>query len=251
MRLLLLSLCSLGLLVLCSCATQPPGELALALGEVEPSQLEGLLTFEQAERIRIDPASSLAQLATTRPGRREYLSAVRFKIQNSDGEGPRYTLMRIRLTHHPLQYFTHVTLRENQEGVNESELSLFGVGAVVYRATFNPKEVSTPSEIRLTEGRLFSIDRSFALAISQDGVAQMTTVCRPTKRMEAFDVHHKLHGAAVVFDCTTTIEGGESFTHSMIYLDAYAQYLPMANIDVDGVPLVTFEIADVVVSYQN
>jgi hypothetical protein len=71
--------------------------------------------------------------------------------------------------------------------------------------------------------------------------------------MPARTIHRKLHGDAAVFDCTTVMDLDklEPLKNRIVYLDAYAQYLPLANPNDDSddaTGWTHFDVADVAVT---
>lgn len=241
--------------MLAGCASngRAPTQVALERGEAEPAPGGRILTFEQAEKLAIDPGFEVLRLARTVPQRGEYLSAVKFRLRDSRDDSTRPTLMRNSQMHNALQFTTHVSLRKDDDPVDESSVSLFGVASVAYRAWFSVGPLSELSDVYMKDGKLFSVDSDFVLVTTRGGQTEYVVSCRVAARMPASKLNPKLHGDATAFDCTTLMDRDKlpPLKNRIVYLDAYTQYLPLANPNDDSDDAsgwTSFEIADVVVT---
>jgi len=240
-------------LALASCGQvpPPPQNKPTTPAAEEPPLAERLITFDQAAQIELPPESGFLRLARLRPVRAEQLSAVRFRLTDLAEGNPRETLMRIRPTRHPLEYFSHETLSKAEKGIMEAGLSLFGLTSVAYSVDVANDVPRVLNDIALTEGRLFSSDTSFKFTQLSGGTPQYSVSCKVAERRDARTHHPALSGQAAAFDCEAMEAGHDTFKFRVLYLDAYARYLPLTNFDPDPQFSVKFQITDVVVGQSE
>lgn len=221
-------------------------QIRLGPNESEPPLAPWMITYDQAAALVLGPDATALELARGRPVRDREITAIRFRLRDSRDDTTTPKLMRLRRTPQGLQYYTHVGLDGGVDG-GESGLWLFGVGSVATRGAWDKDKPLQVEQVRLRRGRLFTLDQPFTYETWRAGRRDMVCKCRPARTLDAAQLHPGLQGRAAVFSCLTDSAAlQEQMRTLVVYLDAYAQYLPHSNPQDEGDGWTRFEIADVV-----
>lgn len=182
---------------------------------------------------------SAIDLAAQRPRAKQELVEVSLRVTQPDTPDM-ITPMRF----YPMPLGLSYTLQDRSP-ITDTSINVFGAASVVYINSASVQKfgasVTTPDQVRLVKGRLFTVDSDFSLELKFAHGDTILQNCVVTEKILANTIHRKLAGQAARLHCTTLPDVA---TNDIWYLEDYARYLPYKNFFDEGA-VTAFSIGDV------